>query len=147
MPGYWWECEENCGYTSDFNTVAGCGIVAFFWDILSVTWDENLLAKVCGKCGKKSLRITYEFPRKEKEVIRVHRVVGLRVDDDYLPMMWEGVPKSSPGQTWFDFNYLRGKHTRGANRGLNRPAVFGAKELSELFTLYREKTGQQSFPL
>lgn len=101
-----------------------------------------MLTRQCLKCNEKALRISYKFPRKEEETISVIQVVGLTdFEEYYLPMLWEGMPHSDLKERWFDFKYLGGKGKPGANRGLNRPAVFSRTELTKLFELYRTKTG------
>jgi len=144
MAGYWWECE-SCGTRWEF--VAACGskgITHFIWDILLPSnWDQAQLLGVCKSCGKVSLRITYEFPRKNKEVLRVVHMVGLGpLYGSYIPMMWETYPISVEHERWFDFKYIDGRRTLG----LNRPAVLRREHLKQLFNLYQEKTGTVDFP-
>jgi hypothetical protein len=147
MEGYWWACDKKeCRSLQaqlPFRDTVGVGIVGFLWDELSGTWDQNLLAKNCGACGGRSLRITYDFPRAEPERVRVTHIVGLRREKDpFMQMIWEGVPDNYPDQGWFDFKYMYGRN----NLGLKRPAIFTREQLRELFTLYREKTGKHQFP-
>ncbi len=70
MKGWWWECE-SCGAKSDFAKACGSkGIAHFIWDVLMPSgWDQAHLLQECRSCDKRSLRITYEFPRKNKEVL------------------------------------------------------------------------------
>jgi hypothetical protein len=87
--------------------------------------------------------MAYNFPRTiEPLILRLVHLVGVRVDDTYLPMMWEAYPTNSPDDRWFDFKYINGY----AIFGLNRPAVFSREDLRQLFVLYRAKTATQSFP-
>ncbi|MDO9069072.1 MAG: hypothetical protein Q7W05_11525, partial [Deltaproteobacteria bacterium] len=135
MPGYWWQCE-SCGADSDFMEACGSkGIPHFIWDVLLPSkWDQSKLKSECKKCQKDSLRITYEFPRAEKEVIRVVSIVGVGpYNNIYLPMMWETYMVGNEDDRLFDFKYLNGRNVWG----LNKAAVFGRQELKELFDLYR----------
>jgi len=142
MPGYWWECER-CGEKSDFLTTVGvAGISAFIWDkLLPAEWDQSLLVVPCPRCRRASRRITYEFPRKEKDTLRVVHIIGRQVDD-FVQMLWETYPANRRKERWFHFNYQIGRNPWG----LNKAAVFSRRELLELFKLYREKTGASEFP-
>jgi hypothetical protein len=144
MAGYWWECE-GCAVSFTFTKVTGASSLAsFIWDkLMASDWDQSLLAPLCGKCGSGALRITYEFPRKEKLILRVIHIVGLQYEyDDYVPMMWETHPKDSPDERRFDFKYQRGRNPRG----LNKPAILSRQDLHTLFGRYRQKTGVHDFP-
>lgn len=142
MPGYWWECEA-CDNRLDFPDVTGTSSIAsFVWDkLLAADWDQSLLAPPCKKCGHGTLRITYEFPREDKVILRVIHIVGLKYDD-YVPMMWETHPKDSPADQCFDFKYQRGRNPWG----LNKAAVLSRQDLHALFERYRQKTGVHDFP-
>ncbi len=143
MAAYWWECE-SCGHAIEFVNACGSkGITHFIRDVLLVSsWDQSHLVLECVRCGKKTLRITYEFPRTQKEKLYVIHIVGLNVNDHYLPMMWETYPVSDPEDRWFDFKYINGRNILG----LNKPAVFSREELQHLFAIYCEKTACTSFP-
>ncbi len=145
MPGYWWECE-GCSQQVGFKEVTGTSsIYGFLWGkLVPSEWDQKLLVRTCAKC-QGSMRITYDFPREEKETVRVHHVVGLvLVGGNYLPMMWEGAFKSEPDTHFYDLKYLgRGK---GGLRGLNRPAVLSQEDLKNLFALYCRTVGVEKFP-
>jgi hypothetical protein len=142
MAGYWWQCTKSSKQV-DFEEVVNQGIVSFFWDVLSLQWDQSLLTQTCLSCREKSLRITYKFPREKEETISVIHIVGLRdADEEYLPMLWEGMPHSNPESSWFDFKYLGDRRKRGANLGLSRPAVLSQVELASLLQLYVDKTGK-----
>jgi hypothetical protein len=139
MPGYWWECEA-CGGTVDFPEATGTS--SFVWDrLLASEWDQSLLTPPCKKCANGVLRITYEFPRGDKVVLRVIHIVGLH-HDDYVPMMWKTYPKDSPADRRFDFKYQRVR----SPWGLNKAALLSRQDLHALFERYREKTGVHDFP-
>jgi len=145
MTGHWWQCDK-CEFQSDFRSIVDCGIVAFFWDILSKDWEQGLLVRDCTQCGEKSMRITYKFPRSEQEVISTYHIVGLSGSNfEYLPMLWEGTPRSDPHARWFDFKYLGDQRKRGAYWGLNKPAVLTSDDLRRLIDLYEAKTGSKLF--
>jgi len=146
MPGYWWQCE-NCRPDSSFLEACGSKSIAhFIWDVLlPSSWDQSKLLLHCKNCGQQSIRITYEFPRKEKEVFRVIHIVGIGpLFDEYIPMMWETyqVGNGKGEVTLFDFKYI-GKRSVW---GLNKPAVFSRDDLKRLFALFCEKTGSLEFP-
>jgi len=88
------------------------------------------------------MRITYDFPGKKKEVLRVIRIVGIQWTIEHLMMMWETSPDRTLKERWFDFKYLRGLNPLG----LNRPAVFPEAILKQVFALYREKADIVDFP-
>jgi len=93
----------------------------------------------CPKCNRRSLRITYAFPRKNREVVQVIHIVGISLGNDYTPVLWESRAINSAKQ-WFQFNFLNG----GPNPwGLNKAAVLSYAEMRKLFALYRSKTGRQ----
>jgi hypothetical protein len=144
MPGYFWQCE-SCKSELDFLEASGSkGIAHFVWDVLiPSSWDQGKLLMECKKCHKKSLRITYEFPRKKKVILRVIHIVGLGpYDNEYVPMMWETYMVGNEGERLFDFKYLNRRNVWG----LNKAAVFTKEGLREIFDLYRQKTGVADFP-
>lgn len=142
MPAYWWSCM-NCGRRATFADIcAVAGIHGFIWNqLLASDWDQRLLRKSCDNCGRNFLRITYEFPRANKEVVFVNHIVGLNLEG-WIPMMWETVFATEPRNRLYDFKYLGRKNTWG----LNKPAVFTESGLRELFRLYRKKTGRSFRP-
>jgi hypothetical protein len=144
MPGaYWWECEK-CGQQSDFRTACGsAGMAHFIQDQLKKNWDQPLLVRDCPGCGSHSLRIAYEFPKRQRQLFRVYHIVGIDWDNGaYVPMMWATRESPFDGELIYDFKYIGGRRARG----LNRPAVFSRSDLKRIFGLYCEKTGVESFP-
>lgn len=144
MPGYWWECVK-CGNKVEFpEACRSRGIAHYIWDVLlPSSWDQTKLLAHCEKCQSDSLRITYEFPRKEKEILHVAHIVGIGpFFEEYIPMMWETFNHNDFQDRLFDFKYIN----RRSIYGLNKPAVFSTEGLRELFDLYRKKTGIESFP-
>jgi len=145
MPSYWWECEQ-CGSRASFLEASATKAIAhFIWDrLLPSGWDQSYLTLKCQGCGQSSVRITYDFPRADKETVRVVHIVG-RVPGPggvYLPIMWETYPLSAPEDRWFDFKYLNGR----SPWGLDKAAVFSRADLSTIFTLYRDRTGVELLP-
>lgn len=138
MPGYWWQCT-SCGEKPDCLSVCGSrSIVAFIWDqLVPARWDQRLLRRRC-KCGRRSLRITYLFQRDKPETVSVRLIVGLGPGDDYLPMLWETFPHSSPRTRWVDFKYQRGRNPWG----LNKPPVLERTQLARLLRAYDAMTGK-----
>ena len=143
MSAYWWECE-SCGNRTEFSEACGSqGMAHFIWDVLlEDSWDQRKLLLKCHHCGNVSLRITYEFPRQDKETLRVIHIVGLDPKDTYIPMIWEVYPIYDKEEHWFDFKYVNGRNIYG----LNKPAVFSRQDLKQLFSLYGGKTGVADFP-
>ena len=144
MPAYWWKCGA-CAATAAFGDVSRSpGIAHFIWDELVPTnWDQSLRLLACPGCGGEHLRITYEFPRKDRVELTLVRAVGLDPnDDDYVPMMWETVPDWPSDDRWFDFKYVKGRRVFG----LNKPAVFDREGLRKLFKLYCRVAKTEAFP-
>ncbi|MBI3580747.1 MAG: hypothetical protein HY098_01480 [Nitrospinae bacterium] len=139
MTGYWWECE-NCGEKKDFQTATGDAAIAhFLWDkMLPSSWDQGNLLIKCSKC-KGTMRIAYEFPRKEKTAVRVRHIVGITDDNSFLQMMWETFPADNPKEEWFDFKYINERNPFG----LNKPVVLSRSELQKLFETYYASTGKK----
>jgi hypothetical protein len=135
--GYWLQCD--CGYDgAKYSQVTGCNsAAAYIWDRVRVNWDQALLLMRCPECKQPSLRITYAFPRKDREVVQVIHIVGLHLDGDYTTMMWESRPLSNPRLQWFHFNYLGRRNPFS----LNRAAVLSHDQLRGLFALYENRTG------
>lgn len=145
MPSYWWQCEQ-CGCTETFKNLVQCSsLPAFLWDNLVPSgWDQSLLVRPCSRSGCSfHFRITYDFPRSNKETPMVVRIVGLnKPPDTYLAMLWETYFLSDPSTRLFDFKYVNGR----SPFGLNKPAVFTQQDLTTLFALYGRKAGIPAFP-
>lgn len=142
MPGYWWSCTK-CGEEKTFVDVCEtASIHGFIWKhLLPSDWSQSLLRKRCPKCRANALRITYHFPRKNREIVFVNHIVGLNLQS-WLPMMWDAAFAREPRKRLYDFKYL----ARSNTWGLNKPAVFSESGLTELFALYRLKTGRNFHP-
>ena len=143
MASYWWECA-NCSAKFEFQDVCESrGITHYIWDVLIPSdWKQSHLLKKCPKCNQEELRVTYVFPRADQTHIQVKHIVGLGPFDEYISMMWETVPDGSKEKTWLDFKYINGRNIWG----LNKPAVFSKEDIRKLFQLYRDRTGDKSFP-
>ena len=100
------------------------------------------MLKSCAKCEMNNVRITYIFPRADKTQLQVKHIVGLGPFDTYVPMMWETIPNGDNKETWVDFKYINGRNIFG----LNKPAVFSKEDIRKLFQLYRDRTGDKTFP-
>lgn len=141
MQAYWWECEV-CETKAEFTEITkDSSVVSFIrGKLVPSGWDQSLLQSKCTHCPSGTLRITYEFPRKNKEILRVVHMVGLEYGE-YLPMMWETYQVSSR-EDLFDFKYIIGRNPFG----LNKPAAVSRKDLHALFELYRTRTNTTGFP-
>ena len=121
MPGYWWECE-GCGKAYDFPAGSGhAGIPHYVRDaLIPSNWNQELLIRECRECGEKALRIAYEYPRSNKESLRVLHIVGLgEVGDDYIPMMWVSLFSPYNGDPCFDFKRLLKKSPKQTSKNRN----------------------------
>ncbi len=139
MARYWWQCV-SCDLKTDWLVVCeSCSIAAFIWDELAPSkWDQRLLRRKC-KCGRNSLYITYRLKRGDPERVSIKHIVGLRVEDDYLAMLWETFRHSSPRTKWIDFKYQRGR----SPWGLTKRVVLKQSHLASLLRAYQQASGQQ----
>jgi len=117
-------------------------VAAFIWDELAPSdWDQELLRRTC-KCKRRSLFITYRLQRAESERVSVKHIVGLRPEDDYLPMIWGTFRHATPRTTWIDFKYQRGR----SPWGLTKRLVLQQRHLSRLLRTYEHATGRRLDP-
>ena len=139
---YWWQCIA-CGERPAWMVVCESkSIAAFIWDELAPSgWDQRLLRRTC-KCKKRSLYITYRLKRGDPERVSIRHIVGLALEDDYLPMMWETFRHATPRTRWIDFRYQRGR----SPWGLTKHPVLTQPHLSRLLRLYEKATGRRLNP-
>ncbi len=139
MARYWWQCIA-CGERPPWLAVcASKSIAAFVWDELAPSgWDQSLLRRKCA-CNRRSLYITYRLKRGDPERVSVRRIVGLSLDDDYLPMLRETFRHASPRTRWIDFKYQRGR----SPWGLTKRLVLEHAHLQRLLRAY-ERTGERT---
>ena len=139
---YWWQCSA-CGERPAWMVVCESkSIAAFIWDELAPSgWDQRLLRRTC-KCKKRSLYITYRLKRGDPERVSIRHIVGLALEDDYLPMMWETFRHATPRTRWIDFRYQRGR----SPWGLTKRPVLTQPHLSRLLRLYEKATGRRLNP-
>ena len=144
MPAYWWQCESRNIELSFTQAVDAPGLPHYIRSTLIPSgWAQAALVQPCPSCKVGRIHITYEFPRSNREIIRVLHIVGLGTqNDDYIPMMWETHFAPFEDEPRFDFKYIRGRSVWG----LNKPAVVSKSGLHELFALYRRTTGQSILP-
>lgn len=147
-PSYWWGCK-SCGHiVSATGKAAGkYGIGVLVNTLIDSTWqNQAVLLKECPSCEAHEMQLTYEFPGRDIKPVLV-RVVGLGPNEDgYVPMMWETIHMENDKEVlWFDFKYMNIK--RPCNLiGLQKPAVFERKDLSDLFALYLSVARIKHFP-
>lgn len=142
MPkGYWWQCQDDPSHLQPFQKAAGLPLVRFLFALADSNWQQERLRATCLECGRKTLRIAYEFPRKQdRKLLLVEHIVGLQ-HPGYLPMVWEGLA-TDESEHWFDFKYVgRGRDGRYRSIGLARPAVFTRADLTKLFETYERVAG------
>lgn len=134
---YWWQCI-SCGARPPWLAVCvSKSIAAFIWDELAPSgWDQTLLRRTC-QCKRRSLYITYRLKRGDPERVSVRHIVGLSLEDDYVPMLWETFRHASPATKWIDFKYQRGR----SPWGLTKHVVLKQAHLSRLLRLYGHGKG------
>ena len=135
---YGWQCSA-CGARPAWTAVCESrSVAAFVWDELAPSgWDQRLLRRTC-ECGRRSLYITYRLKRGDPERVSVRHIVGVRLEDEYLPMLWETFRHGSPRTRWIDFKYQRGR----SPWGLTKRVVLTQPQLSRLLRAYRKATGR-----
>jgi len=138
MSRYWWQCS-GCGAKPTWLSVCDSrSIAAFIWDELAPSgWDQRLLRRNCA-CGRHALRLTYRLRRGDPDRVSVNRIVGLRPEGDYLPMLWETFRHSSPRTHWIDFKYQRGR----SPWGLTKRLVLTKPQFTRLLRAYGNATLQ-----
>jgi hypothetical protein len=136
---YWWQCLA-CGERSAWLVVCESrSIAAFIRDELAASgWDQRLLRRTCA-CGKRSLYITYRFKRGDPERVSIRHIVGLSLEEEYLPMLWETFRHATPRTRWIDFKYQRGR----SPWGLTKRLVLTQPQLSRLLSSYEKATGRR----
>lgn len=114
-------------------------IAAFIWDELAPTgWDQSLLRRTC-QCRRRSLYITYRLRRGDPERVAIRHIVGLSLDDDTVPMLWETFRHATPKTRWIDFKYQKGR----SPWGLTKRLVLKQVQLSRLLRAYEKVTGRR----
>lgn len=139
MARYWWQCT-SCGDRPAWLTVCDSkSIAAFIWDELEPSsWDQKLLRRTC-KCKRRSLYITYRLKRGDVERISIKHIVGLMLENDYLPMVWETFRHATPRTSWVDFKYQRGRNPWG----LTKRVVLQKQQLTRLLRAYEKATSRR----
>ena len=138
MARYGWQCL-SCGARPAWPAVcASKSIAAFIADELAPGgWDQGLLRRKC-ECGQRSLYLTWK-PRGDPERISVRHIVGLRLADGYVPMIWGTFRHATPRTTWIDFKYQRGRSPWGLTKRLVLPQA----QLARLLRAYEKATGKR----
>lgn len=139
---YWWQCLA-CGDRPAWLVVCESkSIAAFIFDELAPSgWDQSLLRRTC-KCKCRSLHLTYRLKRGDPERVSIKHIVGLSLEDDYLPMIWETFRHGTPKTRWIDFKYQKGR----SPWGLTKRLVLTQPQLSRLLRLYGKATGRRLAP-
>lgn len=139
---YGWQCLA-CGERPAWLAVcASRSIAAFIHDELAPSgWDQRLLRRAC-PCGRRSLYITYRLKRGDTERVSIRHIVGLVLEDEYLPMIWETFRHATPRIRWMDFKYQRGR----SPWGLTKRLVLTQPQLSRLLGAFRKATGRRLVP-
>jgi hypothetical protein len=142
MARYWWQCT-TCGDRPAWLAVCESkSIAAFIWDELAPSgWDQALLRRRC-TCRHRSLYITYRLKRGDPERVSIRHIVGLVLEDDYVPMAWETFRHAAPKTRWIDFKYQRGRNPWGLTKRL----VLQQPHLSRLLRGFQEATGRRLHP-
>ncbi len=136
MARYWWQCIACADKPSWLSVCDSRSIAAFIWDELAPSkWDQRLLRRQC-KCGRNALYLTYRLKRGDTERISVKHIVGLRLEDDYVAMLWETFRHAMPRTKWVDFKYQRGR----SPWGLTKRVVLKKSHLASLLRAYQLAT-------
>jgi hypothetical protein len=135
---YWWQCTA-CGERPAWTAVCESrSLAAFIWDELAPSgWDQRLLRRTC-QCKRRSLYITYRLKRGDPERVSIKHLVGLSLEDDYMPMLWETFRHGAPRTRWIDFKYQRAR----SPWGLTKRLVLTQAQLSRLLRGYEKATGR-----
>ena len=134
---YGWQCLA-CGERPAWSAVcASRSIAAFIHDELAPSgWDQRLLRRPCA-CGKRALYLTYRLKRGDPERVSVRHIVGLVLEGDYLPMVWQTFRHATPRSGWMVFKYQRGR----SPWGLTKRLVLTKPQLSRLLRAYEKACG------
>jgi hypothetical protein len=89
------------------------------------------------------LYITYRLKRGDPDRVSIKHLVGLSLEDDYLPMVWETFRHATPRTRWIDFKYQRGR----SPWGLTKRLVLEKARLARLLRAYEQATGTVIMPL
>ena len=89
-------------------------------------------------CKRRSLYITYRLKRGDPERVSIRHIVGLQLEDAYLPMLWETFRHGAPRTRWIDFKYQRGR----SPWGLSKRLVLTRAQLARLLRAYEKATGR-----
>lgn len=131
---FWWQCIA-CGERPAWLAVCESkSVAAFIHDELAPSgWDQRLLRRTC-TCKRRALYITYRLKRGDPERVSIRHIVGLRLEDDYLPMVWETFRHATPKTRWVDFKYQKGR----SPWGLSKRLVLTRPQLSRLLRAYEQ---------
>ena len=134
---YGWQCLA-CGERPAWTSVCDSrSVAAFIHDELAPSgWDQRLLRRTC-RCRKRALYITYRLKRGDPERVSIRHIVGLGLEGDYLPMIWETFRHATPSTRWVDFKYQKGR----SPWGLTKRLVLTRPQLSRLLRAYAQATG------
>lgn len=137
---YWWQCISCADRPAWLAVCESKSVAAFIWDELAPSgWDQRLLRRTCKSCKHRSVYITYRLQRGDPDRVSVKYVVGLSLEGDYLPMMWETFRHATPRTRWIDFKYQRGR----SPWGLTKRLVLQQPHLSRLLRTYERATGRR----
>jgi hypothetical protein len=140
---YWWQCISCGDRPAWLDVCESKSVAAFIWDELAPSgWDQGLLRRTCRCCKRRSLYITYRLRRGDPDRVSVKHLVGLSLEDDYLPMVWETFRHATPRTRWIDFKYQRGR----SPWGLTKRVVLQQPHLSRLLRTYEKATGRRLNP-
>jgi hypothetical protein len=70
--------------------------------------------------------------------VSIRHIAGLRLDDGYLPMIWETFRHATPRTRWVDFKYQKGR----SPWGLTKRLVLTRAQLLRLLRAYEVAAGR-----
>ncbi|WP_242101423.1 hypothetical protein [Lysobacter sp. M2-1] len=140
---YWWQCIACGDRPAWLDVCESKSVAAFIWDELAPSaWDQGLLRRTCSCCRRRAVYITYRLQRGDPERVSVRHMVGLSLEDEYLPMVWETFRHATPRTRWIDFKYQRGR----SPWGLTKRLVLQRTHLSRVLRAYEKATGRPLVP-
>src|SRR5688500_15676471 len=137
---YWWQCISCGDRPAWLNVCESKSVAAFILDELAPSgWDQRLLRRTCRGCKRRSVYVTYRLKRGDPERVSIRSIVGLRLEDENLPMMWATFRHATPRTRWIDFKYQKGR----SPWGLTKRLVLQQPHLSRLLRAYGKATGRR----
>ena len=135
MTAYWLNCEKCDKHFSFDEITKQRSINSYLYNVFfNSNCDQSLLVFECPEC-KGLIRITYDFPRREKINFKVKHIVYRTDDEIFFQMLWETYSIYKPNNPVYDFKYMLGNYAFG----LNKPAIMAEEDLKGLIEIFNKK--------